>query len=187
MNMIWLLPAESEVPWLSTADIRLPNTTNTWLFLQLKKKKKRKKKAWRMDLEGRWTKFLPPGLKYCSDMLFCGLLGNEGNGLRWGGLWGHWPKQWPYHTSPLSFTVILKRKKKKKINTRTSRARLRSESHLTRHWLGSQEVGKIINWRTGKKTKGRLNLTGWHLLIVAPCATCTTLFLQSLSEVRLLW
>lgn len=48
------------------------------------------KKALRTDREGGRLRFLlgpPPGFKYCSDMLLCGLLGNKGRSLggRWGG------------------------------------------------------------------------------------------------------
>lgn len=139
--MIWILPAEWEVPWLSTVDTMLPSTTSTWLFSQLKK-------ALRTDREGGGLRFLlgpPPGFKYCSDMLLCGLLGNkEGSVKGLGRVVGCWPTRWPHHTLPSSFTVI-------KMN-RVLRgwAEVRA-SHPTSHKLTTQEVNI---WTDEKRGRG---------------------------------
>lgn len=67
------------------AGVMLPNTTNAWLLHN------EKKKALGTIGEGGQamvsSQSPPPGFKYCSDMLLCGLLGNKRKsvGVSWGG------------------------------------------------------------------------------------------------------
>jgi len=111
------------------------------------------KKALRMDWEGGKLRFLlgpPPGFRYCSDMLLCGLLGTKEGG--WGGEGGgSLATQWPYHASPPSFTVIM--------NQDLSGWAEVHASHLTSHKLATQEVNvKLMRGKGGRGLVVLVNL-----------------------------
>jgi len=141
-----------------------------------------------MDWEGGKLRFLlgpPPGFRYCSDMLLCGLLGTKEGG--WGGEGGgSLATQWPYHASPPSFTVIM--------NQDLSGWAEVHASHLTSHKLATQEVNvKLMRGERGEGVGGLgepepnnilQNLAWTHCSSssAASATLCPTLSLQSLSE-----
>lgn len=97
MNMIWILPAKCQVPWISTVDMMMPQ----WQPTHGCSHNRGERKGWggaRLPFHFSSS----PGFKYCSDNLFQGILGNKGS--RFGGQGG----SWAIITLPplLSFTVI---------------------------------------------------------------------------------
>lgn len=96
-----------------------------------------------------------------------------------GGEVGHWPTQRPYHTSPLSFTVI-------KMNRDLRGWAEVHVSHLTSQKLTTQEVNVKVMRKKGRFGEADMltdtSTPGLAFPRLSLRYICPTLFIQSLSE-----
>lgn len=167
-----ILPAEWNVPWLSTANIMLPNATKHLAVFTTKKGIKGERQA----TVSSWSPLL--ALKYCSDVLLCGLLGSKGSWLGWGG----------EGSGSLAITMALSRFPSVFHSDKNEPQGLLLRSVRVTwpvtNWRHKR--GNAMNWWEKKKRALAMladNLTpGLAFPRQSLCYICPTLLLQSLSE-----